>query len=419
MTAPDRIGQQLPELLTELAAPRVPDYVDDMLTRTRATSQLPAWASLERWLPMGAVARPAPLGLPSWRPILILVALVLTLTAATAFIAGSQPRVPAPFGPAANGDLLASTVDGQIVVVDPATGQATPRRGDGAGGLFPWFAADGTRYLFLRQENGGHTLYVANADGTGVRELLAAPRGEVDWVEWSPDGERVIATTLIRGTQQVYLIDPDTEAVTPLEFDMDIGWPYFRPNGTEIVFRGATALPVPTWAYYISSVDHPDPRPIIEPTGNEVFGGSLSPDGTTWAYSRWDESTGINGVIHLVDVETKRQRPVEASGGTGVADLHPMWSPDGSTLLVQRFTGDRHQNVLIPVDGTGEPVVLTGGPRLRTNDLPERLFSPDGSSVVMRFPANNSVWVYDTVTGEGTELTGLRLDGLSWQRVAR
>ena len=36
--------------------------------RPRPRRQRPSWASLERWLPMGVVARPAPFGLPSWRP---------------------------------------------------------------------------------------------------------------------------------------------------------------------------------------------------------------------------------------------------------------------------------------------------------------------------------------------------------------
>ena len=199
MTVPDRIGQRLPELLTELAAPRVPDYVDDMLRQTAATSQLPAWASLERWLPMGALARPAPRGLPSWRPVLILVALVLVLAAATALIAGSRPRVPAPFGPARNGELLASTTDGTLVTVDPVRGTVTPRSGESASGFYPWFSPDGSRYLLLRRAPGSEALFVANADGSGFKELVAAPGGTVEWVEWSPQGDRVLAITEDRG----------------------------------------------------------------------------------------------------------------------------------------------------------------------------------------------------------------------------
>ena len=60
MTAFDRIEPRLPELMAELAPASVPDYFDDMLRQTGRTRQRPAWASLERWLPMDVIARPAP-----------------------------------------------------------------------------------------------------------------------------------------------------------------------------------------------------------------------------------------------------------------------------------------------------------------------------------------------------------------------
>ena len=46
------------ELIDELAAAGVPDYFDDMLRTTTQARQRPAWSNLERWLPMGVIARP-------------------------------------------------------------------------------------------------------------------------------------------------------------------------------------------------------------------------------------------------------------------------------------------------------------------------------------------------------------------------
>ena len=60
MTAFDRVERHLPELIDELAAAGVPDYFDDMLRTTTQARQRPAWSTLERWLPMGVIARPAP-----------------------------------------------------------------------------------------------------------------------------------------------------------------------------------------------------------------------------------------------------------------------------------------------------------------------------------------------------------------------
>ncbi len=60
MTTFDRIEPRLPELIDELAAASVPDYFDDLLRATAGAKQRPAWSSLERWLPMGVIARPRP-----------------------------------------------------------------------------------------------------------------------------------------------------------------------------------------------------------------------------------------------------------------------------------------------------------------------------------------------------------------------
>ena len=60
MTAMDRFERDLPAGLESLAAPRTPDYLNDILGLTAATSQRPAWTFPERWFPMADIAsRPA------------------------------------------------------------------------------------------------------------------------------------------------------------------------------------------------------------------------------------------------------------------------------------------------------------------------------------------------------------------------
>ena len=100
MTAFDRLEPRIPELMDELAPAQVPDYFDDMLRQTARTRQRPAWSSLERWLPMGVIARTDTIRQVPWRPIAIAAVLVVAATAALVLIAGSQRRLPpAPFGP--------------------------------------------------------------------------------------------------------------------------------------------------------------------------------------------------------------------------------------------------------------------------------------------------------------------------------
>src|SRR5262245_20975812 len=120
MSTFDRIERRMPELMSELAPAAVPDYFDDMLRQTDRTWQRPAWASLERWLPMDVVARPNAFRAPVLRPLLILLLVGLMVAAGLALYAGTQrTQLPEPFGPARNGVLAVATFDGDIVAVDP------------------------------------------------------------------------------------------------------------------------------------------------------------------------------------------------------------------------------------------------------------------------------------------------------------
>ena len=82
--------------LDDPSTPPAPRYLGEVLERTRRTRQRPAWASLERWLPMTVITRPpaltAAVGLaPAHRHLL-----VIALPPSVAIV-GSQlltPRAP-------------------------------------------------------------------------------------------------------------------------------------------------------------------------------------------------------------------------------------------------------------------------------------------------------------------------------------
>ena len=118
----DTFERQLPVALTDLADPRTPDYLTDILGRTAVTRQRPAWASVERWLPMELVTARAPTTRMPWRRIGVFALLIVLLAAMVAAYVGSRPRLPAPYGRAANG-LIAYDAEGDIYSMDPGTGQ--------------------------------------------------------------------------------------------------------------------------------------------------------------------------------------------------------------------------------------------------------------------------------------------------------
>ena len=195
---PSRFQQELPDILTDIAAPRVPDYVDDLLALTAVTRQRPRWTFIERWLPMGVIAR-RPVFFPTipWRAIVVVAALVALLATAL-FVVGSQRRVPPPFGLARNGALVFDA-GGDIYVRDAIEGTSRPLVTGPTDDFAAGFTRDGTRLVYLRRTAGKSgsaderiTVLIANSDGSNARDLtgsLIAPTGSTGrptMRRWSP-----------------------------------------------------------------------------------------------------------------------------------------------------------------------------------------------------------------------------------------
>jgi hypothetical protein len=118
------------------------------LAATHRTPKRPRWAFPERWLPMDIVMART----PSSRPFLLLatVALLIALLATAALLAGSQQRLPEPFGLARNG-VVAYLADGDLVVAD---GLGMAPRELVAGPIVEGsvaFARQGDRLAYVRQ----------------------------------------------------------------------------------------------------------------------------------------------------------------------------------------------------------------------------------------------------------------------------
>ena len=132
MTLDDRFVRSVADWLDDQAGAGTPGYLDDVLTRTRQTRQRHWWASLERWLSMDTTMRLAQA--PKLSMLLVVIGLLVAL-AAIVVVAGSQPRLPAPFGLAENGavlygakgDVYVMTPDGDHKASSPVRPTTSPR----------------------------------------------------------------------------------------------------------------------------------------------------------------------------------------------------------------------------------------------------------------------------------------------------
>ena len=314
MNGTDRLERELTTWFAETALPQTPDWTSDILAATGTMRQRPRWSFPTRWLPASVIPRLPRLTRQTvpWRTIALLGALVLLLAAAVALYVGSRPRLPAPFGPAANG-LVAYAELGEIWTVDPVTGVRERIVTLGGGNVAPRWSRDGTRLAFLRPAKGsGQSLAITNADGSGLVESKGEPLvdPDTDSIAWSPDGRWVAVVANARppralgdfAPRTTYLVDTTTgkvrDLVTP-GIDTELYWR--PPDGRQLMY--VTQMGEDDRALSIVDIEEPgvDPVPIAEPEANLRPGG-WTPDGERFVVHHWEGEDGP--WTSLLDPET-------------------------------------------------------------------------------------------------------------------
>lgn len=409
MNDSDRFERRLPDLMAELAPPRLPDYFDDMLRATARTRQRPAWTSLERLLPMEISARPAPLGLPSWRPLVaVLVVVSLLVAAGAVLIAGSQRALPPLFGPAGNGLVIYSTNGGDILSLDPATGRTATVIGGSTDDRYPGLSPDGQRFIFVRLASGADTLYTANVDGSGIKEL--GPAKDTSWVEWSSDSKRIVAIADGGGTPVIHDVSTGNVAALPVSSPVNIAqW----LTDAKLLLA---AQPEPDGSRTYWTINADGTGQTLLNTPDACCGASVLPGTELLAWTSW--STGGGARTHVLATASGLDRVLASTEIIGSHFLDPTFSPDGKWLTASRFDArvEGKQLVLLAADGSGAPVSL--GARFPTNEAEIRAtFSPDGKQLLVTYD-DGSAWLFTIPSGTGAQVAWPGLVHTSWQRLA-
>ena len=418
MTAFDRFEHDLPELMTELAAARVPDYLDDMLRQSARTRQRPWWGALERWIPMGVIVRTAPIRQVPWKGIALAALLILALAAALTVYVGSRPRTaPPPFGPANNGSVLIAQ-RGDLFAVDPATGVTraliTGRDQDDG----PRYAPDGRSFMF-RRLTGEPGIWIAAADGSGARRVFDSTGYDLQTIEWSADGRSIVA---MGGdpqlTEVILVIDPAGGAPRTLRPQRDLGNASMPFGRDQLIVREDDNN-----HSRFSLLDPADPTRLV-PLAASAFAinePQLSPDGNRVVYATWDDGLGTGGNLHVFDLDTRKDTLVTNVDNDRFQWQAPQFMPDGKSILALRWAADGpFQLTLVPADGVGQDRAI--GPRRDQNGGGATSWiAPDGKTVFAVYNDNGvddgKIWSIDVATGEGHELSWPAPDSLTWQRV--
>ena len=227
-------------------------------------------------------------------------------------------------------------------------------------------------------------LFVAAADGSGERPLLAPPDADYD-AAWAPDGGSIVFTSERSGSADLYRVKPDGTGLERLTdhpaYDDQAA---FSPDGRQLVFvstrAGGTAdlwtMDVQTRrAKALTSGAGGDFRPSWSPDGRWIAFSSDRVSNLPFAHGRWEH-------LQLADLFIVRP------DGSGLKQLtphggfcgSPKWTADSRRIVAYCMTGEQtldnrravpehpEDTRIVAVDiTTGQTSELQAGPGVKFN----------------------------------------------------
>ena len=385
MSQIDRLGRDLTVWFADTAAPGTPPYLDDILRQTARVRQRPRWTFLERLLPMtlstnvSAVRASVP-----WRTVGALVLLILAFVVGAVLVGSGQQRLPAPFGPAEAG-LVAYSIDGDIVVVDPSSNQRRTIAAGATDDRDPQWSRDGTRIVFERVDLGLSQLFTVRPDGSALTAITPdpvtiMPDADGPTYTFSPDGRAV----LYLSESRIRIAQTDGSGVKTLETPdiglVEVAWR--PPDGSQIGAVGARG------GIYVVDVADGTLRTLVPPAyGVEAGGVSWSPDGSQVAYHPWSTTAAKFTVrARILDIESGHDRLADPRGADASWDAGATWSNDGKRLAVFRGYSSGYTDVtavVVRADGTGTRVETEHGLVLAMECCAKLEWAPDDSSILL------------------------------------
>jgi dipeptidyl aminopeptidase/acylaminoacyl peptidase len=195
---------------------------------------------------------------------------------------------------------------------------------------FPAWSPDASRIAFARSLGGTNLdLFVANADGSGERQLTTTPEGPEESPSWSPDGRQIVYAA----GGGLVIMDVETRLGRSLAIGAQDSAPAWSPDGELIAFarRPSTSCSSCTDIYTI----RPDGTGLTQlaAVGTEVD-PTWSPDGRQIAYAGDEGRCCVPADIYRMNRDGSDRTRLTFSGSPGPFFIftEPTWSPDGERI---------------------------------------------------------------------------------------
>jgi Tol biopolymer transport system component len=228
------------------------------------------------------------------------------------------------------------------------------------------WSPDGSRIAFVARvptpARQVHQIFVANANGSGIRQLTNAPDNDADWPAWSPDGRTIAYFDNGVGAWGINVVPADGSSAPrrlTATTRIPLSRPTWSPDGSRIAFGGRDDTPE---AYGLFIVGADGAALVRVLTNDFIRNPAWSPDGSSIAFiDDFGDAVTSSG----------RRLAVVAPDGTGRRYLTPAegfvewpsWSPDGRSLVFQRNV-ETNSHLFVMNVATGQSRQLTDGPQL-------------------------------------------------------
>jgi len=219
----------------------------------------------------------------------------------------------------------------------------------------------GNRYIWPVYES--YDIYMADLKGKIVKKLTDTPGYDAE-ATLSPDGKKMVFTSVRNGDLDLYVMDLETGATTQITTELGYdGGAWFSPDGKKIIWRASR----PRTEKEISDYKQLLAEGLVAPTQMEVFvanaDGSNAQQVTSLGQANWAPNFMPDGrIIFCSNHEYKRGFPFNMytmnADGSGLEkvsrdkgfDAFPMFSPDGKKIIFssnRNNGGTRDTNIFV------------------------------------------------------------------------
>ncbi len=223
---------------------------------------------------------------------------------------------------------------------------------------------------------------IVMADRKGVSTTVTADANSYEDLSLSPDG-REVAMTVEGASWNIWIYHLDRGTLTRLTFENDNRDPIWTPDGKRVVY---TSLRNGLYGLYWRPADGSGPEELLLTSKNWLFATSWSADGRFLAFSEQDPKTGLDIWVLPVGGDRKPY-PFERSS---FREWFGEFSRDGRWIAYESNESGRSEVYLRPFPGLGGKwqVSTAGGARPEWSRDGRELFYFD-SDRLMRVPVDS------------------------------